>query len=151
MTACPDVIACCVPRYTTIKSGRRRLLVPNSAFITREFMILDDRPGNGSVSPRRGIEMAPPQPQKDAAAWAMPPVLPQHQQTVPHDWVQRTLEAQPFHRDPSQPAHLPASSYGRAAPADSNGGCARRRLAQSREGSQSHRLLPCLDANKKAL
>jgi hypothetical protein len=35
-------------RYTTIKSGRRRLLVPNSAFITREFMVLDDSPPDGA-------------------------------------------------------------------------------------------------------
>lgn len=39
-------IAC---RYTTIKSGRRRLLVPNSAFITREFMVLDDSPTDGGA------------------------------------------------------------------------------------------------------
>ena len=57
-------------RYTTIKSGRRRLLVPNSAFITREFMILDDAPENGSLSPRRGAETAPPsQPQQQVAAY----------------------------------------------------------------------------------
>jgi hypothetical protein len=99
-------------RYTTIKSGRRRLLVPNSAFITREFMILDDPPDNGSVSPHgRSADLAPLQQQP--AAHAMPPA---HQQTVPHDWVQRSLEAQPFHRDPSQ---QPARMF-----VDSNGGCA---------------------------
>lgn len=38
-------------RYTTIKSGRRRLLVPNSAFITREFMVLDDGPSDMGPGP----------------------------------------------------------------------------------------------------
>lgn len=98
--------------------------MPNSAFITREFMILDDPPDNGSVSPRRGAEMDPHLQQQDPA-WAMPPAPPQHQQAVPHDWVQRTLEAQPFHRDPSQPSQVPAGSYQQSAPTDSNGGCAR--------------------------
>lgn len=28
-------------RYTTLKSGPRRLFVPNSAFVTREFMVID--------------------------------------------------------------------------------------------------------------
>lgn len=35
-------------RYTSIRQGSRRLMVPNSAFITREFMILDDVPANSS-------------------------------------------------------------------------------------------------------
>ena len=96
--------------------------MPNSAFITREFMILDDAPDNGSLSPRRGAEMAPPQPQQQVAAYPVPP--PQHQQTAPHDWVQRTLEAEPFHRDPSQPVHVPVGSYQQSTPTDSNGGCA---------------------------
>ena len=108
-------------RYTTIKSGRRRLLVPNSAFITREFMILDDPQDNGAVSPRRrSIDSAPPEPQHQPAEYAMPPP-PGHQQTVPHDWVQRSLESQPFHRDPlQQPAHMAASTY-QHVPADTNG------------------------------
>ena len=110
------------PRYTTIKSGRRRLLVPNSAFITREFMILDDPPDNGSVSPRGGsADLAPLQQQPAAHAMPLPPM---HHQPVPHDWVQRSLEAQPFHRDPSQqPGHMSAASYQSEA-ADGNGGCA---------------------------
>ena len=29
-------------RYTVVRSGERRLYVPNSAFITREFMVVDD-------------------------------------------------------------------------------------------------------------
>ena len=111
-------------RYTTIKSGRRRLLVPNSAFITREFMILDDAPENGSLSPRRGAETAPPQPQQQVAAYPGPPLQPQYQQTVPHDWVQRTLEAQPFHRDPSEPVHMPVGSHQQSSPADNNARCA---------------------------
>jgi len=111
-------------RYTTIKSGRRRLLVPNSAFITREFMILDDAPESGSLSPRRGAETAPPQPQQRVAAYPGPPLQPQYQQTAPHDWVQRTLEAQPFHRDPSEPVQMPVGSHQQSSPADNNGGCA---------------------------
>lgn len=31
-------------RYTILRSGRRRLHVPNSAFLTREFMVLEDVP-----------------------------------------------------------------------------------------------------------
>jgi len=31
-------------RYTIVRQGRRRLMVPNSAFLTREFMVLDDGP-----------------------------------------------------------------------------------------------------------
>ena len=44
----PKQQPCILRRYTTIKSGRRRLLVPNSAFITREFMVLDDSPADGA-------------------------------------------------------------------------------------------------------
>ena len=29
-------------RYTIVRSGDRRLYVPNSAFLTREFMVVDD-------------------------------------------------------------------------------------------------------------
>ena len=127
-------------RYTTIKSGRRRLLVPNSAFITREFMILDDAPDNGSVSPRRGAEMAPPsQPQQQVASYPVAPPQPQHQQPVPHDWVQRTLEAEPFHRDSSQPVHMPAGSHQQATPADSNGGCAL--VISTRSGNKACKIL----------
>ena len=31
-------------RYTIVRQGRRRLMIPNSAFITREFMVMDDGP-----------------------------------------------------------------------------------------------------------
>lgn len=39
-------------RYTVVRQGRRRLVIPNSAFLTREFMVMDERsndpkPGNG--------------------------------------------------------------------------------------------------------
>lgn len=38
-------------RYTVVRQGRRRLVIPNSAFLTREFMVMDERsnepkPGN---------------------------------------------------------------------------------------------------------
>ncbi|WPT18166.1 hypothetical protein PSENEW3_00006167 [Picochlorum sp. SENEW3] len=29
-------------RYTVVRQGRRKLMIPNSAFLTREFMVLDD-------------------------------------------------------------------------------------------------------------
>lgn len=32
----------CARRYTIVKNGSRRLFVPNSAFLTREFMVVDD-------------------------------------------------------------------------------------------------------------
>lgn len=36
-------------RYTMIRQGKRRLMVPNSAFLTREFMVLEDAPAGSEV------------------------------------------------------------------------------------------------------
>lgn len=30
------------PRYTMLRSGRRKLMIPNSTFLTREFVIVED-------------------------------------------------------------------------------------------------------------
>lgn len=38
-------------RYTIVRQGRRRLVIPNSAFLTREFMVLDEVTGMGEASP----------------------------------------------------------------------------------------------------
>lgn len=34
-------------RYTVVRQGRRRLVIPNSAFLTREFMIVEESPTEG--------------------------------------------------------------------------------------------------------
>lgn len=41
-------------RYTIVRQGRRRLMVPNSAFLTREFMVLDDGPVGEAPPPMPG-------------------------------------------------------------------------------------------------
>ncbi|KAL6784795.1 hypothetical protein ACKKBF_B03245 [Auxenochlorella protothecoides x Auxenochlorella symbiontica] len=37
-------------RYTCIRSGRRRLMVPNSIFMAREFFVMDDVPAAGGAA-----------------------------------------------------------------------------------------------------
>lgn len=37
-------------RYTVVRQGRRKLMVPNSTFLTREFMVLDDSTSSESTS-----------------------------------------------------------------------------------------------------
>ncbi|CAK0734393.1 hypothetical protein CVIRNUC_000425 [Coccomyxa viridis] len=59
-------------RYTIVKNGPRRLFVPNSAFLTREFMVVDDptnksRRDLGANEAEFGIFGQPPPP--DGAAW----------------------------------------------------------------------------------
>lgn len=51
-------------RYVIVRQGRRRLMVPNSAFITREFMVVDDGPPGemGPPPPPAGAETLHPQP-----------------------------------------------------------------------------------------
>jgi hypothetical protein len=95
-------------RYTTIKSGRRRLLVPNSAFITREFMVLDDSPPDGAHNlwdkPQgRGQRQQQQQQQAQQPGQRAPDA---------HDWVRQTvLEEQPFHAA-SSPNFARASALG---------------------------------------
>ena len=45
-------------RYTVVKNGRRRLFVPNQAFLTREFMVMDDADSPKSSSKR---DLFPPE------------------------------------------------------------------------------------------
>lgn len=71
-------------RYTVVKSGSRRLYVPNSAFITREFVVMEDSEGSKSPSKRDlfpASEMAsdleqplsaadfPPVPEGSSSSW----------------------------------------------------------------------------------
>lgn len=102
-----------IGRYTTIKSGRRRLLVPNSAFITREFMILDDalEPTISGRQPESG----------QAGSLGVRP--------EPTEWIRRSLESEPFHRE-----QLPQYSAPQRYPYpdiedDYSGGCAPRLAA----------------------
>ncbi|CAL5225595.1 g8443 [Coccomyxa viridis] len=59
-------------RYTIVKNGPRRLFVPNSAFLTREFMVVDDptnksRRDLGANEAEYGIFGQPPPP--DGSVW----------------------------------------------------------------------------------
>lgn len=44
-------------RYTVVRQGRRRLVIPNSTFLTREFMIVEesDSPSRKPVGPPSGV------------------------------------------------------------------------------------------------
>mmetsp|Transcript_16269 Transcript_16269/g.48752 ORF Transcript_16269/g.48752 Transcript_16269/m.48752 type:complete len:577 (+) Transcript_16269:190-1920(+) len=85
-------------RYTTIKRGRRRLLVPNAAFLTREFTVMDEE-GPVLDSGRQS-----PQPETRLRSEGPP---------MGSDWVRSSvLEGRPFHADsdelhphPSRPRH----------------------------------------------
>ena len=48
-------------RYTIVKNGPRRLFVPNSAFLTREFMVMDD-PSTKNAKRDLGADGQAPQP-----------------------------------------------------------------------------------------
>jgi hypothetical protein len=82
-------------RYTMIRAGRRRLMVPNSAFLTREFMVLEDAPAGAGGEPA-----APP-----GGAHAQPFV------TQDHRSVWQYVEGPPLH------AELAREGAGRAAAA----------------------------------
>jgi hypothetical protein len=43
-------------RYTVVRQGRRKLMVPNSTFLTREFMVLDDSYSEASGDKEEGEE-----------------------------------------------------------------------------------------------
>lgn len=43
-------------RYTVVRQGRRKLMVPNSTFLTREFMVLDDSTPSTEVASVQGGE-----------------------------------------------------------------------------------------------
>lgn len=43
-------------RYTVVRQGRRKLMIPNSAFLTREFMVLDESYSEASDKDTEGEE-----------------------------------------------------------------------------------------------
>ena len=49
-----------VGRYTVVRSGQRRLYVPNAAFLTREFLVVDDPEAGERKRSLEGPVMAPP-------------------------------------------------------------------------------------------
>ena len=51
---------CSHARYTIVKNGPRRLFVPNSAFLTREFMVVDDADSAKSPSKRDLFQVEDP-------------------------------------------------------------------------------------------
>lgn len=108
------IYALSIGRYTTIKSGRRRLLVPNSAFITREFMILDDalEPTISGRQPESG----------QAGSLGVRP--------EPTEWIRRSLESEPFHREQLLPQYSAPQRYPNPdVDDDYSGGCASRLAA----------------------
>ncbi|KAK9916727.1 hypothetical protein WJX75_006289 [Coccomyxa subellipsoidea] len=61
-------------RYTIVKNGPRRLFVPNSAFLTREFMVVDD-PSNKTkrdLGAEEEFGMHGPQPPLEPGMWRIP-------------------------------------------------------------------------------
>lgn len=96
-------------RYTVVRQGRRKLMIPNSAFLTREFMVLDDmtssdpKSNNGSneqveflTNDNRHVWQymnGPPFHQELAQQQPVPPQQPQPQQPQ--------QQPQPNNGDPS--------------------------------------------------
>jgi hypothetical protein len=76
-------------RYTSIRQGRRRLMVPNSAFLTREFMVLEDVAPGGEGPP--------------GAAGSGDPAHAQYQQQYTNDhrlvWTQQYVNGPPVHQE----------------------------------------------------
>lgn len=79
-------------RYTIVRQGRRRLVIPNSAFLTREFMVLDEVTGMGEASP-------PP----SAPGGRQP--QPQPFLTNDHRHVWQYVEGPPVHQELQGPPH----------------------------------------------
>lgn len=74
-------------RYTIVRQGRRRLMVPNSAFITREFMVMDEGP----------VGEAPPPPPNSSADHHN--VVPQQYLTNDYRHVWQYVEGPPVHQE----------------------------------------------------
>jgi hypothetical protein len=72
-------------RYVIVRQGRRRLMVPNSAFITREFMVMDE----GDVPP-------PPPPGSNNQ---QNNVIPQQFMTNDYRHVWQYVEGPPVHQE----------------------------------------------------
>lgn len=102
-------------RYTMIRQGRRRLMVPNSAFLTREFMVLEDGPA-GEVQP-------PPLPgalHPQHAQHAYPHPHPQQQEyhqylTQDNRHVWQYLEGPPVHQEVAAADSSPSAASGTGA------------------------------------
>lgn len=81
-------------RYTIVRQGRRRLMVPNSAFITREFMVLDDGPVGENQSP-------------SSSAGAEQPGHMQPFMTSDYRRVWQYVEGPPVHQELAATYHYP--------------------------------------------
>ena len=74
------VVLFLVCRYTVVKNGPRRLFVPNQAFLTREFMVMDDSDSPKTSSKRdlfppelaSNLDQPEPQQQQQQYGSAMP-------------------------------------------------------------------------------
>jgi len=75
-------------RYTIVRQGRRRLMVPNSAFITREFMVMDEGP----------VGETPPPPRNKTADYQSN-VIPQQYLTNDYRHVWQYVEGPPVHQE----------------------------------------------------
>jgi hypothetical protein len=73
-------------RYVIVRQGRRRLMVPNSAFITREFMVMDE----GDV---------PPPPPPSNGSTMQNNVIPQQYLTNDYRHVWQYVEGPPVHQE----------------------------------------------------
>lgn len=74
-------------RYTIVRQGRRKLMVPNSAFITREFMVMDEGP----------LGETPPPPPNSTADHHH--VIPQQYLTNDYRHVWQYVEGPPVHQE----------------------------------------------------
>ena len=55
-----SALTAAVCRYTVVRSGQRRLYVPNAAFLTREFLVVDDPEAGERKRNLEGPMVAPP-------------------------------------------------------------------------------------------
>ena len=100
-------------RYTALRQGKRRLMVPNSAFLQQPFMILEDVPAGSG-----GGMGAPPEAEPQGAVGPVSAVG--YQPFITHDgrhvW-QAYVNGAPVHQELAHEAVPPAASSPSAAPA----------------------------------
>eukprot|EP00887_Chlorella_sp_A99_P003315 scaffold26.g3315.t1 len=89
-------------RYTSIRQGRRRLMVPNSAFLTREFMVLEDSTAPEPSPPPRSRAHAPPA----AAGEGEPELFWQPFLTADNRHVWQLVAGPPVHAEAGEPMRM---------------------------------------------